>query len=294
MSLWGPIGLEVQWSLRHCTPKHCALEPAPLLQVLPLGMYSSCLFFFFLSVRFAVLTGCASRIGDFPLGLCWCGARWVCPPSTAKTRVDVCPASRARSNWQNATPTCSWHMLYARLWPPSCLFFCVHLLPGPVQLVALPISRRMDCLIDFLSFMFRGIQPSVSMGSIELEVQQFLRHCEPNATLLNRADSTVATASARYVLLLLFCSLYVLLHQLKCASRIGSFSLGLCWCDVQRVCGPSRAKTRANVCLVSRARSSRRSAMPACSYSWHMLYARLWPPSLLFFVSICCPGPCNL
>jgi hypothetical protein len=42
----GSIGLEVQWSLRHYTPKRCALELAPLLQVLPLDMYSSCLFFF--------------------------------------------------------------------------------------------------------------------------------------------------------------------------------------------------------------------------------------------------------
>jgi hypothetical protein len=52
----GCVGLEVPWYVRPCMPKCCTLEPVPLLQVLPLGMYSSCLFFF-LSVRFAALTG---------------------------------------------------------------------------------------------------------------------------------------------------------------------------------------------------------------------------------------------
>ncbi|CAM6023227.1 unnamed protein product [Sphagnum balticum] len=37
----GSIGLEVRWSMRHCTPKSCALEPVPLLQVLPLGVKQS-------------------------------------------------------------------------------------------------------------------------------------------------------------------------------------------------------------------------------------------------------------
>jgi hypothetical protein len=87
----GSIVLEVQWSLRHCTPKRCALEPAPLLQVLPLGMYSSCLFF--LSVRFATLTGMRLENWWFSFGamLVWCATGssslhpqqkpvWMCVP----------------------------------------------------------------------------------------------------------------------------------------------------------------------------------------------------------------------
>jgi hypothetical protein len=67
----GSIGLEVQWSLRHCMPKCCALEPAPLLQVLPLGMYSSCLFLF---VRFIALTEMRLENWWFSFGplLVWC------------------------------------------------------------------------------------------------------------------------------------------------------------------------------------------------------------------------------
>ncbi len=114
----GSIGLEVQWSVRHCMPKRCALEPVPLLQVLPLGMYSSCLFFLFFSV---CLFCCVDRNAARELVVFLWGSvgvvrdGFVVPPPTANTRVDVCPASRARSSRRSATPGCSWHMLYARL-----------------------------------------------------------------------------------------------------------------------------------------------------------------------------------
>jgi hypothetical protein len=114
----GSIGLEVQWSVRHCMPKRCALEPVPLLQVLPLGMYSSCLFFLFFSV---CLFCCVDRNAARELVVFLWGSvgvvrdGFVVPPPTANTRVDVCPASRARSSLRSATPGCSWHMLYARL-----------------------------------------------------------------------------------------------------------------------------------------------------------------------------------
>jgi hypothetical protein len=84
----GSIGLEVRWSVRRCTPKCCALEPVPLLQVLPLRMYSSCLFFFFfsLSVRFAALTGMRLENWWFSFGalLVWCatGLLSLCPRQT--------------------------------------------------------------------------------------------------------------------------------------------------------------------------------------------------------------------
>ncbi len=69
----GSIRLEVQLSVRHCTPKCCALEPVPLLQVLPLGMYSSSFFFlfYFLSVRFAALTGMRFEKWWFSFGALW-------------------------------------------------------------------------------------------------------------------------------------------------------------------------------------------------------------------------------
>ncbi len=57
----GSIGLEVRWFVRHCTPKRCALEPVPRLQVLPLGMYSSCLFFFFYVCSFCCIDRNAPR-----------------------------------------------------------------------------------------------------------------------------------------------------------------------------------------------------------------------------------------
>jgi len=89
----GSIGLEVRWSVRHCMPKCCALEPIPLLQVLPLGMYSSCLFLFFLSVRFVALIGMRLENWWFSFGalLVWCATGlsslrprqtpvWMCVP----------------------------------------------------------------------------------------------------------------------------------------------------------------------------------------------------------------------
>ncbi len=114
----GSIGLEVRWSVCRCTPKCCALEPVPLLQVLPLGMYSSCLFLFFFSVCSFC---CVDRNAPPELVVFLWGSvgavrdGFVVPPPTANTRVDVCPASRARSSRRNATPGCSWHMLYVRL-----------------------------------------------------------------------------------------------------------------------------------------------------------------------------------
>ncbi|CAK9205213.1 unnamed protein product [Sphagnum troendelagicum] len=55
-----------------------------------------------------------------------------------------------------------------------------------MQPVALPVYCRMDRSIDFLSLMFRRAQPSVSVGSIGLEVRWSVRRCTQNAALLNR------------------------------------------------------------------------------------------------------------
>ncbi len=102
-----------------CAPlyaKHCALEPVPLLQVLPLGMYSSCLFFlFFLSVRFAALTGMRLENWWLSFGalLVWC-ATGLSSLRPRQTPVWMCVPG-ARSSRRSATPGCSWHMLYARL-----------------------------------------------------------------------------------------------------------------------------------------------------------------------------------
>ncbi len=59
-----------------------------------------------------------------------------------------------------------------------------HLLPEPVQPVALPVYSAMDHSIDFLSLMFRRAQPGVSVGSIRLEVQWSVRHCTPKCCAL--------------------------------------------------------------------------------------------------------------
>ncbi len=151
-----------------------------------------------------------------------------------------------------------------------------HLLPEPVQPVALPVYSRMDRSIDFLSLMFCRAQPGVSVGSIGLEVRWSVRRCTQNAALLNRFRYCRCFRSVCTPLAFFF---FFSVCSFCCVDRNAPRELVVfLWGSVGVVrdgfvVPPPTANTRVDVCPASRARSSRRSATPGCS--WHMLYARL-------------------
>jgi hypothetical protein len=79
---------------------------------------------------------------------------------------------------------------------PLFCFFCVYLLPGPVQTIALPVSRWIDCSIHLLSDLKWCLCGVHQVGG------RILAPFYPK-TLRFWTTSVVATASTSYVLL--FC-----------------------------------------------------------------------------------------